>query len=76
MAKKRKKIRNKQIVEAINLEDKPRFIRTNLLKFIMQNGMSVREFENNAVRTRLKDTKDLVKVEQHINLWMNYGWLQ
>jgi hypothetical protein len=55
--------------------EKQRGLRTNLLKFIIRNGMSVREFEANAQRTRLREKNNLLKVQQHIALWAQYGWL-
>jgi hypothetical protein len=55
--------------------EKQRGLRTDLLKFIIGHGMSVREFEENAERTRLRERKNLIKVEQHICLWQKYKWL-
>ena len=51
------------------------FIRTECLKVIIKNNLSVREFKANAKRTRLRTTKNLEKVNKHICLWKKYGWL-
>jgi hypothetical protein len=50
-------------------------LRTETLHLIMQYNMSVREFQANAARTRLRSTKDITRVEKHIRLWTKYGWL-
>lgn len=51
-------------------------LRASLLQLIIKNNMSVREFKTHAKRTRLRDFKNLIKVEQHIYMWKKYNWVQ
>lgn len=59
----------------MNQTQKPHGLRTSLLKFIIRHGLSVREFEEYSNRTRLREKNNLIKVEQHIELWYKYKWL-
>lgn len=50
-------------------------IRTATLKLLVRNEISVTRFRDMAERTRLASEKNLIKVEQHIQLWRKYGWI-
>ena len=55
--------------------EKPSIVRGTVVKFCVNNGISVREFVNNASRTRLSNLRDESKMQRHLELWSNYGWL-
>ena len=54
---------------------KPKVIRTTVVKFCKKNKLSVRQFVNNAKRTRLATTKDEEKMKKHLILWAKYNWI-
>lgn len=55
--------------------EKPKAVRKTVVDFCKKNNMSVRQFVNNAHRTRLATNKDLEKMELHLSLWKRYNWL-
>ena len=62
-------------VKKIKQLPKPTAVRKTVVDFCKINNMSVRQFNNNAKRTRLANTKDVEKMQQHLKLWSNYGWV-
>lgn len=54
---------------------KPTAVRKTVVDFCKKNKMSVRQFNNNAKRTRMASTKEILTLETHLRLWKNYGWL-
>ena len=50
-------------------------IRTNVMRFIQNKELTVAKFRTYAKRTRLKDTNNLLKIDQHYSLWVKYGWV-
>lgn len=53
----------------------PKAVRKTIVDFCKKNKISVREFTENARKTKLKDNKDEVRMQIHYNMWKQQGWI-